>query len=348
MDAALQTSVAVGVRPIVEALGLNRATYYRRRQPTASINRPPKPSPRALKPEERTAVLDLLHSPQHIDEAPAEVYSGLLSEGRYLCSTRTMYRILASEEEVRERRNRARRPIYQKPELVATGPNQVWSWDITKLRTGKAFVYLFLYVILDIFSRYVVGWMIAERETATLASRLIEETYLREKVEPGQLILHADRGTQMVASTTAQLCGKLGIVRSHNRPYVSNDNPYSESQFATAKQHPGFPKQFGGMTDGLSWARKFFRWYNERHHHSGLAYLTPTQVHHNACAEVLARRQSALNAACARNPERFVQGAPVVQHPPRAVWINPPEEKKTEEILKEMGILPMAEEVNAH
>lgn len=347
MTAALQVIEEVGVQPIVAALGLSRATFYRRRLGPTPERRPLPPPKRALTEDERTEVLDVLHSPEYIDAAPAEVYSSMLSQGKYLCSTRTMYRILESSAEVRERRDRAIRPAYARPQLLATGPNQVWSWDITKLRTGMPFVYMFLYVILDIFSRYVVGWMIAERETSTFAKRLIEETYHRQNIEPDQLILHADNGSQMVAQPTVQLCSKLGITRSHNRPYVSNDNPYSESQFATAKQHPGFPKKFGGLVHALSWAREFFPWYNENHHHSGLAYLTPSQVHNNVHTDVLVRRQAALDAACARNPERFVHGAPKVKQPPKAVWINPPEEEKVDEVLQSLGIYPAKEEVLA-
>jgi putative transposase len=347
MVAAVELAPLVGVQPLLEALGLSRATFYRRLQGPTPERRPSPPSDRALTEDERTQVLDVLHSPEFIDAAPAEVYSSLLSEGTYLCSVRTMYRVLESAKEVRERRNRAQHPVYHRPELVATGPNQVWSWDISKLRTGVPFVYLFLYVILDIFSRYVVGWMIAERENSALAKRLIEGAYVQQGVQPDQLILHADNGPQMVAHPTVQLCAKLGIMRSHNRPYVSNDNPYSESQFATAKQHPGFPKRFGCLVDALAWGREFFPWYNEQHHHSGLAYLTPSQVHNKACAEVLDRRQAALDTAYAQNPKRFVRGEPRVKHPPLAAWINPPAEEKVEDILRKLGLRPAREEVLA-
>lgn len=259
-----------------------------------------------------------------------------------------MYRVLEANREVRERRNRARRPLYERPQLVATAPNQVWSWDITKLRTGVPFVYLFLYVILDIYSRYVVGWMIAERETSALAGRLISESYHREAIRPDQITLHADRGTQMVAQTTAQLCGKLGITRSHNRPYVSNDNPYSESQFGTMKQHSSFPGSFSGIVDALAWGREFFPWYNAQHHHSGLAYLTPVQVHRGDTARALAARATALRSAYALHPERFVRGRPKVEQLPEAVWINAPEKEKATEILENLGITPGEQEVNAH
>ena len=337
MDAAVEIIADVGVQPVVDALGLCRATFYRRRLGPAPTREPSPPPARALAAGERAEVLDALHSDEYLDASPAEVYSDLLSRGKYICSIRTMYRVLESANEVRERRNRAKHPVYAKPELVATAPNQVWSWDISKLRTGKPFSYLFLYVILDIFSRYVVGWMVAERENSNLATLLIEETYRRHGVEPEQLILHADNGPQMVSGTTVQLCAKLGIMRSHNRPYVSNDNPFSESHFATAKQHPLFPKTFGGLDDGLAWGRKFFPWYNEKHSHSGLAYLTPHQVHTGTYVNVMEKRQAALDAAFARNPERFVKGPPKTGKLPEAVWINPPEEKKEKEILLELA-----------
>ncbi len=334
MAAALEIIDDVGVQPVVEALGLSRATFYRRRQGPVPVQQPSPPPARALAPAERSEVLDILHSEEYLDASPAEVYSDMLSQGKYVCSIRTMYRVLESVNEVCDRRNRAKRPVYQKPELVATAPNQVWSWDISKLRTGKPFSYLFLYVILDIFSRYVVGWMIAERENSNLATLLINETFSRQGVEPDQLILHADNGPQMVSGTTVQLCARLGIMRSHNRPYVSNDNPFSESHFATAKQHHLFPKKFGGLDDALSWGRQFFPWYNEKHSHSGLAYLTPQQVHTGTHVGVLRKRQTTLDAAYVRNPERFVKGSPKVGALSKAVWINPPEEKKEKEILQ--------------
>ena len=276
-----------------------------------------------------------------------EIYSTLLSRGEYFCSARTMYRILAEYAETRERRNRRHNPVYHRPELVATAPNQVWSWDITKLRTPVPFVYLFLYVILDIFSRYVVGWMIAEHATAQLAKRLISETITREQVDRDELTLHADRGSQMIAQPVVSLCAKLGIARSYNRPHVSNDNPFSESQFGTAKQHSSFPGRFGGIVDALAWGREFFPWYNQEHHHSGLAYLTPATVHHGLVDAVLEQRARALQSAYELHPERFVRGRPTVSRPPVAVWINPPEQERAEEILRQRGILPAESEVLA-
>jgi putative transposase len=347
MGAALAVVEDVGVRPVLDALGLSRATFYRRRRSSSSPRSLPTPT-RALSEAERAEVLEVLNSPEHVDSSPAEVHAQLLSQAFYLCSLRTMYRILAEAGGVRERRDRARHPRYQRPQLVATRPNQVWSWDITKLRTPYAFVYLYLYVILDLFSCYVVGWMIAEQQTAALAKRLIAESCEREGIRKGQLVLHADRGSQMIAQPTVQLCTKLGITRSHNRPRVSNDNPYSESQFATAKQHPGFPGKFDGLISALAWGREFFPWYNEEHHHSGLAYLTPAQVHRGSFEEVLVLRQQALDDAYARKPERFVKGRPRVARPPQAVWINRPKcEEQAQAILAELGIEPAREEVVA-
>jgi putative transposase len=296
---------------------------------------------------EQERVLEVLHSLQHVDQSPMEIYSTLLSRGEYFCSPRTMYRILDERAETRERRDRRHNPTHHRPELVATAPNQVWSWDITKLRTPVLFVYLFLYVILDIFSRYVVGWMIAEHATAQLAKRLISETITREQVDRDGLTLHADRGSQMIAQPVVSLCAKLGIHRSYNRPHVSNDNPFSESQFGTAKQHPSFPRRFGGIVDALTWGREFFPWYNQEHHHSGLAYLTPATVHHGLVNAVLERRARALQSAYELHPERFVRGRPTVSRPPVAVWINPPEREKAEEILRQRGILPVESEVLA-
>jgi putative transposase len=347
MDAALAVVTDVGIRPVLDALGLSRATFYRLRGSSPSQRALPTPA-RALTAAERAEVLEILNSPEHVDSSPAEVHAQLLSQGTYLCSLRTMYRILAENGGVRERRDRARHSQYHRPQLVATRPNQVWSWDITKLRTPYPFVYLYLYVILDLFSRYIVGWMIAEQQTAALAKRLIAESFEREGVRKDQLVLHADRGSQMIAQPTVQLCATLGITRSHNRPRVSNDNPYSESQFATAKQHPGFPGTFDGLVSALSWGREFFPWYNEEHHHSGLAYLTPAQVHHGSFEEVLALRQQALDSAYERNPERFVRGRPTVARPPGAVWINRPEsEKEAQATLAKLGVEPAREEVVA-
>jgi putative transposase len=277
-----------------------------------------------LQPVERQAVLDELHSERFVDKAPGEVVATLLDEGRYLCSERTMYRALASDGEVRERRNQLRHPKYAKPELLAKGPNQVWSWDITKLKGPVKWTYFYLYVILDIFSRYVVGWLLARRESGALAKRLIAESCEKQQVDRDQLTLHSDRGTSMKSKTVAQLLGDLGVTKSHSRPHVSNDNPFSEAQFKTLKYRPDFPGRFGSFEDGLSLCRAFFGWYNDEHRHSGIGMLTPAMVHYGQAESVLAGRKSVMAAAYAAHPERFVRGAPKIRRPPDAVWINPP------------------------
>ncbi len=315
-----------GVTPVLEALGLSVATHYRKQgesRQQAQVKRC-RISHRGLSEEETQAVLRVLHEDRFVDVAPAEVYATLLDEGVYIASERTMYRILEANDEVRERRNQLRHPKYAKPELVATGPNQVWSWDITKLRTMTKWVYLHLYVILDIFSRYVVGWMVAEHENAQLARRLVEETYAKHDVDPGQLILHADRGAPMKSKTLAQLLADLDVGRSFNRPHVSNDNPFSESAFKTVKYHPSFPGRFAGLDDALNHCRRFFPWYDNEHRHSGILYLTPADVHFGRAEEVLRKRHEVLLRAYDEHPERFPQGAPKLKTLPKAVWINPP------------------------
>lgn len=321
MTAAAAAMPATGVLSILAAVGVSAATFYRHRRPKPP-RRPRAASARALTPEERQDVLSLLHAPRFVDKAPAEIVATLLEEGRHHCSERTMYRILAAHGEVKERRDQLRHPAYAKPELVATAPNQVWSWDITKLRTFVAFQYLYLYVILDIFSRYVVGWLLAERESAALAERLVEETCAKSGITPAHL--HADRGAPMKSKLLVQLLAQLDINRSHSRPHVSNDNPFSEAQFKTLKYHPSFPDRFGGIDQGLTFCRSFFPWYNNEHHHSALAYLTPHQVHYGLAEEQLRKRHEVLMAAYRAHPERFVGGPPRMPSLSRAVYINPP------------------------
>ena len=326
MNAVLQVVPGVGAATVCAAIGLPRATFYRHR-PAANRSRPAKPRrspPRALSAEERRTVLDTLHSERFVDQAPAEVYATLLDEDLYLCSIRTMYRLLHGAQEVRERRDQLRHPQYHKPELLATGPNQVWSWDITKLLGPAKWSYFYLYVIMDIFSRYVVGWTLAERESGQLAQRLIRETCVKENIEEGQLTIHADRGTSMTSHTVAQLLAALGVVKSHSRPQVSNDNPFSESQFKTLKYRPEFPQRFASYNHGLTFCRGFFPWYNQEHRHWGLGLLTPATVHMGRATEVLTARQVTLSAAYIATPERFVHREPSPQQPPAAVWINPP------------------------
>ncbi len=325
MKAVEDLASSVGTSRACQALAVPRASYYRGKAPAAqeepSSRRPPA---RALSPPERQAVLDQLHSERFVDKAPAEAYAALLDEGVYLCSIRTMYRILAEADEVRERRNQVRRPNYKKPELLATGPNQVWSWDITKLLGPAKWTYFYLYVILDIFSRYVVGWMIASRESADLAQRLIRETVEKQGVAEDQLTIHSDRGPSMKSHGVAQLLAALGITKSHSRPHVSNDNPFSESQFKTLKYRPDFPKRFGSQEDAHGFCQDFFAWYNDEHYHSGIGLLTPASVHYGYADEILMQRQAALEAAYARNPERFVNKTPAPPNGPTSVWINPP------------------------
>jgi putative transposase len=281
-------------------------------------------SPRALRPSERQAVLGVLNSERFMDQSPAEVHATLLEEQTYLCSTRTMYRVLAAAGEVRERRDQARHPAYAKPELVATAPHQIWSWDITKLKGPVAYLYFSLYVILDLFSRYVVGWMVAAHESARLAERLIAATCHKQGLTPNQLTIHADRGAPMRSKVVAELFADLGIVASHSRPRVSNDNPFSEAQFRTFKYRPEFPDRFGSLQDARAICHDLFGWYNDAHHHSGLRYLTPADVHYGRATTILAVRHQTRLAAYAAHPERFVQGPPRVETLPTAVWINPP------------------------
>jgi putative transposase len=312
------------------ALGLARASVYRAR---IRLLRPPlstsarRAPPRALGAEERSRVLNLLRTPRFVDLAPAEIYATLLDEGVYLCSIRTLYRILDENGEVRERRDQLRHPVYQKPELLAEAPNQVWSWDITKLMGPAKWSYFYLYVILDIFSRRVVGWCVADAESAVLFKELIDETFAKQGVPPGQLTLHADRGGPMKAKATAFLLADLGITKSHSRPHTSNDNPFSEAHFKTLKYQPQFPKRFGGIEDARAFCRRFFTWYNQDHHHVGIGLMTPDQVHYGQADVVHAARQDVLTQAYQTNPERFVSSVPKPPAKPTATWINPPPQK---------------------
>ena len=270
--------------------------------------------------------MDLLHSERFVDKAPAEVYATSLDEGKYLCSERTMYRILAEHGEVGERRNQLRHPVYAKPELLATRPNQVWSWDITKLKGPAKWTYFYLYVILDIFSRYIVGWMVAHRESASLAKRLIADTCAKQGINDGQLTVHADRGSSMTSKLVAQLLADLGVTKTHSRPHVSNDNPYSESHFKTLKYRPGFPARFGSIEDARGFCRSFYTWYNREHRHDGIGLMTPEAVHLGRATAIVEQRQRVLDEAFGANPERFVRGRPKPALLPTAAWINPPAE----------------------
>jgi len=281
--------------------------------------------PRALGADERAAVLETLHAPRFQDAAPAAVYATLLDEGTYLASERTMYRLLAAEGETRSRRDQLVHPTYSKPELLATAPNQVWSWDITKLLGPAKWTYFYLYVILDVYSRYAVGWMVAHREHSELAQRLIAETIAKQAVPAGQLTLHADRGSSMTSKPVAFLLADLGVTKSHSRPHVSNDNPYSESQFKTLKYRPGFPDRFASMEDARAFCQDFFRWYNTDHRHSGIGLLPPEVVHYGQAQDAYDARSLVLASAYAAHPERFVRKAPQPPQLPTAAWINPPQ-----------------------
>jgi putative transposase len=317
----------VGVREACAVLDVPRASFYRRRRsdaapaPEPTVKAPPA---RALAPAERESVLARLHEERFQNASPAAVYATLLDEGSYHCSIRTMYRILADEGESRERRDQLVHPAYTKPELLATGPNQLWSWDITKLLGPAKWTYFYLYVILDVFSRYVVGWMVADGESAELAKRLIADTCAKQAIEPGQLGIHADRGSSMTSKPVAFLMADLGITKTHSRPHVSDDNPFSESHFRTLKYRPGFPERFGSLQDARAFSQEFFAWYNEEHRHSGIGLLPPAVLHHGLAPAAIERRRQTLNAAYAAHPERFVRRPPQPPILPKEVWINKP------------------------
>lgn len=332
IQTAEQLAQTVGVSTACSALQVPRSSLYRTRpRPRSWSPRPVRriAPPRALRPEERIQVRDTLNRVRFQDQAPRQVWARLLDEGIYLCGWRTMYRILDTYEEVRERRHQLRHPTYTKPELLATAPNQLWSWDITKLRGPMKWAYYYLYVILDVFSRYVVGWMIAEQESKGLAETLIETSCQRQGISREQLTLHADRGSAMIAQSVAQLLSDLGVTPSHSRPHVPDDNPYSEAHFKTLKYQPDFPERFGSLADARAWARTFFSWYNEEHYHTGLGLLTPAMVHYGQAETHQAQRQQVLQAAYAAHPERFVGGQPKVPPLPPAVWINQPKKEPT-------------------
>ena len=318
----------IGIAPLCTALGLARATFYRRRGgplsgPVAPRDR--RPPRQALTPADREAVLALLHETRFVDLPPAQVWAQVLDAGQVPpCSIRTMYRVLAANAEVRERRNQLRHPAYRKPELLATGPNQVWSWDITKLLGPVKWTYYYLYVLLDIFSRYVVGWLLARQEAAALAKVLIAESCERQYIVPDQLTIHADRGPSMTSQPVALLLATLGVVPSHSRPQVSDDNPFSEAQFKTLKYRPDFPARFGAYEDAESFCQRFFPWYNREHRHGALGLMTPHDIHYGLAEAKWQQRAEGLRAAYHAHPERFPRGVPVPPPLPTAAWINKP------------------------
>jgi putative transposase len=331
-EAIAMLAPQVGTRAACAAAGAPQASYYRRHRASPAPPRPaPLPhrdrcQPRALSPAERQAILDVLHSERFADTAPAQAWAALLDEGRYLGSVSTFYRVLREAGESRERRRQATHPAAVKPELAATAPNQVWSWDITKLRGPAKWAYYYLYVILDIFSRYAVGWMVATRESAALAEKLIAATCAKQGITGGQLTIHADRGSSMTSKPVAFLLADLGVTQSHSRPHVSNDNPYSESQFKTLKYRPDFPGRFASIEAARAHCQDFFRWYNEDHRHSGLGLHTPADVHYGRAPAVQAERASVLAAAYQAHPERFIRKPPAPPQLPTGSWINPPEQ----------------------
>ena len=331
MATVTQIGPRLGIAPTCAALGLPRATYYRRRR-RQSAPAARRPSPRALSPGERGAVLAVLHEPRFVDLAPAEVYATLLDAGQYLGSERTMYRVLAAHQEVRERRQQLRHPRYAAPELLARRPNELWSWDITKLLGPAKWTYFYLYVMLDVFSRYVVGWMVSPGETAALAEQFIRATCDRQGIGRDQLTIHADRGQAMVSKSVAFLLADLGVTKTHSRPHVSNDNPFSEAQFKTLKYRPAFPERFGSLQDARAHGQAFFAWYNTEHHHTGLGLLTPHDVHVGLAEQRVAERRAVLATAYAAHPERFPAGRPTPAAAPTEVWINPPKPRALEEV----------------
>lgn len=333
-DGAEQLMPVIGRKGACAAVGLSRATHYRR-HPVTAASCPPAPKktparqqPRALSAAERARVLAVLHSERFVDAAPATVYATLLDEGVYLCSESTMYRLLRAAGETGDRRRQATHPATVKPELVAHAPNRVWSWDITKLHGPAKWTYYYLYVILDIYSRCVIGWMVASRESATLAERLIADTVEKQRIGRDQLSLHADRGSSMVSKSVAFLLADLGITKSHSRPHCSNDNPYSEAQFKTLKYRPDFPATFGSIQDASTFCEEFFHWYNHDHRHSGIGMHTPASVHYGHASQIHAARSTVLDAAYQTHPERFVRKPPEPPSPPATAWINRPESKQ--------------------
>jgi putative transposase len=332
--AVIELAPRIGVREACDALVASQAGYYRRHRVSPAPARPvpiphrDRPQPRALSEAEQQAILDVLHSDRFVDLSPAEVWATLLDEGVYLGSQSTFYRLLRRAGEVRERRAQATHPAKVKPELVAHGPNQVWSWDITKLRGPAKWTWYHLYVILDIYSRYVVGWMLASRESGPLAEVLIRQTLAKQGIARDQLTIHADRGSSMTSKPVAFLLADLGITQSHSRPHVSDDNPFSEAQFKTLKYRPDFPARFDSIEAARVHCQAFFAWYNDEHRHGGLALHTPADVHYGTAQITREKRAGVLDTAHATHPERFVRKPPEPPKLPMIAAINPPQQKE--------------------
>jgi putative transposase len=330
--AVAELAPQIGVRAACDAVGTTQAGYYRRHRKSPVPERPaPVPhrdrhQPRALAQQEQQAILGVLHSERFVDFAPGEVWATLLDEGVYLGSISTFYRLLRRADETGERRRQATHPATVKPELVATAPNQVWSWDITKLRGSAKWTYYYLYVILDIFSRYVVGWMVASRESASLAEVLIRQTCAKQGIGRDQLTIHADRGSSMTSKPVAFLLADLGVTQSHSRPHVSDDNPFSEAQFKTLKYRPDFPGRFASIEAARLHCQSFFPWYNDEHRHTGLGLHTPADLHYGTAEAVRDKRAAVLDEAYTAHPERFVRKHPDPPKLPTGSWINPPDQ----------------------
>lgn len=338
-DAITELTPSVGVKAACAAVGRARASHYRHHRTSPPPAQPkrsePKSQPRALTAAERQEVLEVLHSQRFVDLAPAEVHAILLDEGRYLCSEATMYRLLRTVHgQVAERRRHAVHPPRVRPELVAHGPNQCWSWDITKLTGPAKWTYYYLYSIIDIYSRYTVGWMVATRESKELAERLLADTIAKQRIDPGQLTIHADRGSSMASKPVAFLLADLGVTKSHSRPHVSNDNPFSEAQFKTLKYRPDFPDTFGSLEDARAFCSAFYRWYNHDHRHSGIGMHTPFDVHHGHAGAVRQARADTLDLAYATRPDRFVNKAPEPPSLPGTTWINRPQQHEPNSTIR--------------
>jgi putative transposase len=328
-EAVTEIEPLVGTAPACRALGASRASLYRRRRPPRVRPQRPRPAPaRALSALEREAALGELHSARFVDCSPAQVYATLLDEGRYLASERTMYRLLAANGELRERRDQLTHPPYARPELLAERANEVWSWDISKLKGPAKWTCFYLYVILDVFSRYAVGWTVQHRESATLAERPIGETLEKQQIARDQLTIHADRGSSMTSKPVAFLLADLGVTKTHSRPYTSTDNPYSEAHFKTLKYRPGFPARFDSIEQARAFCREFFGWYNHQHRHSGIALMSPATVHHGLAEQTHTARRAVLEAAYAATPERFVRRPPRPPALPTGAWINKPDSEE--------------------
>ena len=329
MTAAMEFSKEIGILPACEALGVSRASLYRALKPKGPSGLRPRPK-RALSEAERQAVLAVCHSEEFVDKAPRTIEATLMDRGVYLCSSRTIYRILGAASEVKERRAQARHPAYVKPELCAAAPNQVWSWDITDLKGPVRGSKYKLYTTMDLFSRLVVGWIVQERECEDLAKAFHHQTFLQHGIKPGELTLHSDRGPAMISKTVGTLLSDLKVTKSHSRPHVSDDNPYSESQFKTLKYHAEFPERFGSIEDARSFCRRYFQWYNHEHRHSGIGMMTPASVHEGRAEEIHAARQKVLDRAFQARPERFSKGRPKPPELPSPAWINRPTEAEKE------------------